>query len=81
METHRAIPPSPAKFFGMHQLGPLIRRIRKARGMTQTDLAMETGTSQRFISQVENGKDSAEIGKVLLLIRLLGFETQLVKIP
>jgi y4mF family transcriptional regulator len=64
----------------MKELGRAIRKIRKARGMTQAYLAMQTGTSQRFISQVENGKESAEMGKVLLLIRLLDFETQLVEI-
>lgn len=72
---------SPLKFYGPKELGEAIRRIRKARGMTQADLARETGTSMRFISQVERGKQTAEIGKVLLLLRLLGLETQLVEIP
>jgi y4mF family transcriptional regulator len=78
--TKNALPHSPIRFFGMKELGKIIRRIRKARGLTQVHLAMQTGTSQRFISQVENGKESAEAGKVMLLIRLLDFEIQLVEI-
>jgi len=76
----RTLPISPIHFFGTEELGRAIRRIRKARGMTQDDLAMQTGTSRRFISQVENGKETAEIGKVLLLIRLLDFKTLLAEI-
>ena len=48
------------------------------RGLTQQELAKQTNTSTKFISNVENGKDTAHIGKVLLLIRALDLGTQLV---
>ena len=35
--------------------------------MTQKDLARVTRCSAKFIGDVENGKESAEIGKVLRL--------------
>jgi len=49
------------------QIGGLIRSLRKERGMTQKDLARVTRCSAKFIGDVENGKESAEIGKVLRL--------------
>jgi transcriptional regulator with XRE-family HTH domain len=36
-------------------LGPLVRRTRLARGMTQEDLAEKVGMSQRWLSEVESG--------------------------
>lgn len=53
------------------QTGALIRRIRKQRGMTQKDLARITACSVKFIGEVENGKETAEIGKALRLVSRL----------
>lgn len=36
-------------------IGKLVRRRREARGWTQTDLALESGLRQVYISQVESG--------------------------
>ncbi len=58
-------------FYGADELGRAIKKVRTLRGMTQHDLAMQTNTSTKFISNVENGKDTAQLGKVLLLIRVL----------
>ena len=48
------------------------------RGLTQQELAMRTNSSTKFISNVENGKDTAHIGKVLLLVRVLDMGTRLI---
>ena len=68
----------PMDFFGVEELGRAIKRVRALRGLTQHELAMRTNTSTKFISNVENGKDTAQLGKVLLLIRVLDMGTQLV---
>jgi len=68
----------PAHFFGTEELGVLIKKTRKLRGITQTELSMRTNTSKKFISNVENGKETAHIGKVLLLLRVLELGTQLI---
>jgi hypothetical protein len=39
---------------------------------------MRTNTSEKFISNVENGKDTAQLGKVLLLVRVLDMGTRLI---
>ncbi|MFT5207883.1 MAG: HTH-type transcriptional regulator/antitoxin HipB [Candidatus Omnitrophota bacterium] len=53
-------------------LGGLIRHARKAQGISQDDLAGMSGVGRRFISELENGKETAEIGKVLLILGSLG---------
>ena len=55
-------------------LGYLIKRRRKELGLTQTYISEFTGLSASFISNVENGKESAEIGKVIMLLNILGLD-------
>jgi transcriptional regulator with XRE-family HTH domain len=68
----------PMDFYGVEELGRAIKKVRALRGMSQHDLAMQTNTSTKFISNVENGKDTAQLGKVLLLVRVLDMGTRLV---
>ena len=58
-------------------LGALIRRERKAQGLRQPDLAAAAGTSVRFIVEVEGGKPTAQIGKVLDVLRQLGLSVHI----
>jgi len=53
-------------------IGGLIREARRLRGMTQHDLAARVGVTQRWISQVENGKPRAEMALVLRTLATLG---------
>lgn len=53
-------------------LGHIIRDARKEQGLTQDQLAGMTGTGRRFISDLENGKESAQLGKTLLVFAALG---------
>ena len=55
-------------------LGTLLRKKRKEQHLTQGQVAAYCGVSVRFISEVERGKETAEIGKVLLLLRTLGID-------
>lgn len=54
------------------QIGNLVRRTRKAQGLRQPDLAAACATSVRFIVELEKGKPTAQIGKVLQVLRMLG---------
>lgn len=54
------------------ELGLIVRDARKQQGLTQEDLAGLTGTGRRFISDLEQGKETAELGKVLLVLAALG---------
>ena len=54
------------------ELGSEIRKKRKSMGYTQSDISDRTGLSKSFISEVENGKETAELGKVIFLLSVLG---------
>jgi y4mF family transcriptional regulator len=54
------------------QIGELVRNTRKGMGVTQQDLALTSGTGQRFISDLENGKPTCQIAKVLAVLHTLG---------
>ncbi len=56
------------------ELGELIRQKRKSQELTQAQVAEHCGLSPRFISEVERGKSSAEIGKVLHLLEAIGID-------
>ena len=54
--------------------GAAIRRRRKKLGYTQAFLAEFTGFSVSFISDLERGKRTAELGKALALANMLGLD-------
>lgn len=56
----------------LKELGNLLRLRRKEMGVTQEQAAALCNVSPRFIGEVERGKATAEIGKVLQLIRGYG---------
>ena len=55
-------------------LGNLIRAERKSKGFTQTKLAHYSGVGINFVSNLENGKETAEIGKALRVAQTLGID-------
>jgi len=54
------------------QIGKLIRTKRKAMKLTQKDLADLCNLGTRFVSELENGKKTLEIDKVLKVITSVG---------
>jgi y4mF family transcriptional regulator len=58
-------------------IGKLIRETRKSLGVTQKDLALTSGTGLRFISDLEKGKETCEIGKALTILQTLGIRLTL----
>ncbi|PRX31438.1 Xre family transcriptional regulator [Paraburkholderia sp. BL18I3N2] len=56
----------------MTELGDLVRASRLAQGLTRDDVATATGLSPKFITHIEAGKPTAQIGKVLHLLSELG---------
>ena len=60
------------------QLGKIVRRTRKEMGVTQADLALTSGTGLRFIGEMENGKATCQIGKVLSVMQTLGIRLEVI---
>lgn len=54
--------------------GAALRRRRKELGYTQAYLSRFSGLSVSFISDLENGKKSAELEKTIILTNLLGLD-------
>ena len=59
------------------ELGRTVKKERKAMGLTQADLALTSGTGMRFISDLENGKPTCQIGKTLTVLKTLGLRLTL----
>ncbi|MDP3560928.1 MAG: helix-turn-helix domain-containing protein [Legionellaceae bacterium] len=55
-------------------LGDAIEAERKRRKLTQGQLADISDTSINFISQIERGKKTAQIGKVIDVLQILGMQ-------
>lgn len=53
-------------------LGLCIRNTRKAMNMQQADAALLCGVGVRFLSDLENGKETVRFGSVLKVIAGLG---------
>lgn len=53
-------------------IGAKIRSIRKAQGVSQETLAGLAGTGQRYISEIERGKETARIREMLKVLEALG---------
>ena len=56
------------------QLGQLIRRERKSRGLSQAALAELVGLRQATISALEAGEPGTRIGTLLNIIGALGWQ-------
>lgn len=63
-----------ARLRSARDLGRIIRDERRRQGMTQADLAGLADVGVTFLSQLENGKDSAEIGKAIQVMTMLGID-------
>lgn len=59
------------------KLGAALRAQRKAQGLTLEQLAGLSGLGMRFLSELERGKATAELGKTLEVARLLGLDCYL----
>jgi len=58
-------------------LGRVVRDARRALGLTQPDLALSAGVGVRFLVDIEKGKPTAQIGKVMQVLAALGVEIAL----
>lgn len=59
------------------QIGNLIRRARKKRGWSQTQLGERAGFRQEMISLIETGNPAARLDTILAVIAALDLEFQI----
>lgn len=60
------------------RFGEALRTRRKELHYTQAFLSEFSGFSVSFISDLERGKETAELGKALYLAQLLGLDVELI---
>lgn len=72
--TNNSETPPYGKIASAAELGSIIRFKRKEVGLLQETAAGMSGVGTKFFSQLENGKETAELGKVLQVLRRLGLE-------
>ena len=61
------------------ELGRAIRDRRRELGYTQAFLAEYAGVSASFLSELENGKETIQLGKMMEVMSLLGMDICMIR--
>ncbi len=64
--------PDPYRIYTPESLGAAIRHYRKASGMSQAELAERTGLNRTYLSNLESGKETEQVRRLLRVLRQLG---------
>lgn len=56
------------------ELGRSVRRQRRRHHLRQAEVAALAGVGTRFVSELENGKATLEIGRAMRVMAILGLE-------
>ncbi len=60
--------------YNAEDIGKIVKKTRKKLGVTQRNLALTSGTGLRFIIELEQGKPTCQLEKVLTVLRTLGIK-------
>ncbi|MFP4517689.1 MAG: helix-turn-helix transcriptional regulator [Desulfovibrionales bacterium] len=60
--------------FSVKDLGVMVRAKRKQDGLTQSDVAAFSGVGIRFVSELERGKPTVRMDRILEVLNGLGLE-------
>lgn len=66
--------PSETVVGSVHELGALVRQVRKDQQLTQEDISGLAGLGNRFIIDLERGKETIQAQKMIDVLKLLGLE-------
>lgn len=65
-------PRGPFRIYTPASLGDAIRHYRTAAGLTQAQLAERAGLQRSYLSELENGKETEQLKRILRTLRQLG---------
>ncbi len=65
------------KIKNVEEIGRILRKRRKDAGLTLKDAAGMAGVGVRFLSELERGKPTLQIGLALEVLQLFGLELQI----
>lgn len=63
----------------LNNIAAAVRATRKKHGLTQTELAGLSGTGLRFVSELERGKPTVSLNKVLSVLSVLGLGIRIIE--
>ncbi len=58
-------------------ISEVVKKRRKSLGLTQSECAAMCNVGNRFFSELENGKETLHIGKVINCLQILGINISL----
>lgn len=68
------IPTLPAVITTVEDIGRVAKAVRKSQDLTQLDVAGLSSLGNRFVVEMEKGKPTIQMQKVLEVLNLLGLE-------
>jgi len=69
----------PFRLYTAASVGPAIRHYREQAGLTQEELASMAGLNRSYLSELEQGRETEQMRRVLRLLKLLGVRATLQK--
>ena len=58
----------------MNEIGKIVRETRKKLGLDQKTLALYAGVSTKFISELESGKETVQMDKVIAVLKVFNYK-------
>ena len=58
-------------------IGQFVARVRKEQHVTQLELSQAANVGRRFVVELEKGKDTLQVGKMLKVLDTLGVDMRL----
>lgn len=79
MVTSEQSQAGPFRVYSAASLGDAIRHYRNEAGLTQAELAEAVGLQRSYLSELEGGKSTEQVTRVLRVLRHLGVRMTLDK--
>ena len=58
----------------MNEIGKIVKETRKKLGLDQKTLALYAGVSTKFISELESGKETVQMDKVIAVLKVFNYK-------
>ena len=81
-EPRSAEPPAqeqPFRLYSAASVGPAIRKYREQAGLTQAELAELAGINRTYLSNLEQGRETEQLRRILRLLKIVGVRATLQK--
>jgi transcriptional regulator with XRE-family HTH domain len=77
MSTSDSAAEQPYRIYTAASVGQAIRHYRRQAGLTQAELAEQVGIDRTYLSRLEQGHETEQLRRVIVLLRRLGVRATL----